>query len=270
MNMNKLSFTITGHNEEQHLKQLLPTLCEFGDEVIYVDLESKDNSYDLAKDIGCKTYKQANNPNWNINKSYAFAQATGDWIFYIDPDERLPNDLLAEIRNIVDSDYEEKAYTLARRNYFFGHWLKNGGQYPDYQLRLFKRGEGKFENKHVHEKLHINGKIGRLKYDMIHHTYIDITEYLGRFDFYTSFEADFLFKNNIKPSLYRGFLFLLIKPLNRFIRRYFFKLGFKDGIPGFFAAAFDSLNFATRYLKLWELQYGKNILKSDDRKDEIK
>ncbi len=65
--MEKLSFTITGHNEEGHLRQLLPTLCEFGDEVVYVDLESADDSYDFAKEMGCKTFRQKNNPNWNMN-----------------------------------------------------------------------------------------------------------------------------------------------------------------------------------------------------------
>lgn len=264
---NKLSFTITGHNEEEHLKQLLPTLCQSGDEVIYVDLESSDNSYNYAKELGCKAYKQPNNPNWNINKSYAFEQATGDWIFYIDPDERLPEALLKEIRKLLHSKNDNVAYTLSRKNYFFGHWLKHGGQYPDVQLRLFKRGFGKFENKHVHEKLKINGKTGKLENDMIHHTYLNMSEYLNRFDFYTSFEADFLYQQKVSTSIFRHLQYLLLKPFTRFIRRYFFKFGFLDGIPGFFAAAYDSWNFATRYLKLWELHHGKNVLKLNHNKN---
>ncbi|MCP4749915.1 MAG: glycosyltransferase family 2 protein [Proteobacteria bacterium] len=263
--MAKLSFTCIGYNEEQHIRQLLPKLLEYGDEVVYVDAESDDNSFDVAQTMGCRTFSRPNNPNLNVNKSFGIDQTSCEWIFYIDPDERLPEELLAEIRNVVDSNPVENGYKLARRNHFFGQWLKYGGQYPDIQTRLFRKGCARFDNLHVHEKLRIDGKIGKLKHDMHHHPYLDISQYLSKFDFYSTFEANFLSNNKVRLSFKNHYYYLVHKPFNRFFRRFVIKRGYKDGIPGFFAAAFDAAGWMTRYIKLWEIENGRNLLIDNDR-----
>ena len=84
-----LSITIIGHNEVDHLRELLP-LLKWATEIVYVDCESQDGSLEVARKLGCRVFSQPNNTNLNVNKSYAIEQATGDWIFYLDPDERLP------------------------------------------------------------------------------------------------------------------------------------------------------------------------------------
>ena len=111
-----------------------------------MDCESQDDSFSLAQSLGCRVFKQPNNINPNINKSYALEQARGDWVFYIDPDERLGKDLLSEIRESVESG-RVVAFQLPRKNYFFGQFLRYGGQYPDYQLRLFRKDRGYFPKK---------------------------------------------------------------------------------------------------------------------------
>ena len=248
----KLSITIIGHNEAEHLQELLPTL-EWADEVVYVDCESRDNSLEIARRWNCRCFCRPNLANLNINKAYAMEQARGEWIFYLDPDERIPPELAREIRRVILAPEPFHAFQLNRRNHYFGRWLRFGSQYPDVQLRLFRKGYASFPQQHVHEKPRVQGRIGRLQNDMLHFPYRNISQFLKKFDFYTSFEADYMYRQGIAVSWWNGFKYLFWIPILRFLRRYGLKMGFRDGLPGFFACVFDALNFVVRYLKLWEL-----------------
>jgi glycosyltransferase involved in cell wall biosynthesis len=254
-NKTSLAITIIGHNEIEHLRALLPNLG-WADELVYVDCESSDGSLEYAKTQHCRVYQRPNNPNLNINKSYAMEQSQADWIFYLDPDERIPEILSQDILRTISSPKDYAAFQLNRRNHYFGRWLRYGSQYPDIQLRLFKRGHGVFPRKHVHEKLQITGKTGHLKEDLLHYPYLSISQYLQKFNFYTSFEAIYLADSGKSPSFILAFRYCFSKPLMRFIRRYFFKLGFRDSWPGLFAALFDALNYVVRYFKL--IEHSKN------------
>ena len=246
-----ISITIIGFNEENHLRELLPQL-KWADEIVYVDCESEDASKIVAKENGCRVYSQPNSLNLNINKSYAIDKAKCDWIFYLDPDERITPSLEKELKNI-HKDPVNSAFRLNRKNYCFGVWLKYGSQYPDEQIRFFRRKFAHFPNKHVHEKLIIRGNIGALSNDLLHYPYINISQFLKKFDFYTSIEAKYLLEDGVKINVTNTVKFLLFKPFTRFLRRYLLKRGFVDGFPGLFFAIFDALNFMVRYFKLWEL-----------------
>ncbi len=252
-----IAITIIGYNEADHLKELLPQL-KWADEVIYVDCSSTDDSLKIARANRCKTFVRPNLSNLNVNKAFAISQATADWIFYLDPDERIPPELQNEIVNTIQSPGEYVAFQLNRRNYYFGKWLRHGSQYPDTQLRLFRSGYAHFPQRHVHEKLLVNGPIGQLKNDMLHYPYLTVDQYLQKFNFYTTFEAEFLWESGVRPSLGKGFQLLFWKPVSRFVRRYLFKFGFLDGLPGLFAAQFDALNFVVRYMKLWDIARRKH------------
>jgi glycosyltransferase involved in cell wall biosynthesis len=251
----KLSITCIGHNEAYHLKELLPELLKWGDEVIYVDCESDDGSFELAESLGCRVFRRPNNMNLNVNKSYAMEQATGDWIFYVDPDERFERELIDEVKQTL-SVTTASAFKLSRKNHFFGQWLQHGGQFPDTQLRLFKKGQGHFPNEHVHESLKIDGTIGSLKNPMLHYPYLTISQFLKKMDFYSTFEAKHLYEQGVRPSFKNCFYYLWYKPKTRFLRRWIVKGGFRDGIPGFFAALFDAIGWMLRYFKLWEMTKG--------------
>ena len=245
-----ISITIIGHKEVAHLQELLPCL-EWADEVVYVDCESKDGSLEFAEKNGCRTFERPNNSNLNVNKSFAMEQAQGEWIFYLDPDERLPEPLVQEILLVVVNT-KHSAFQLNRRNHYFGKWLRFGCQYPDRQLRLFRRGKANFPKRHVHEKLVIEGSIGKLKEDMNHYPYQDIHQFLAKFDFYTDLQADYLYDSGVRPGFWSGLIFLCLKPWIRFSHRYLLKGGFRDGYPGLFCAIFDALNFIVRYFKILE------------------
>ena len=246
-----LSITIIGHNEIEHLRELLPQL-KWADEIVYVDCESHDGSLEVMREAGCRVYSRPNNTNLNVNKSYAMEQANGDWVFYVDPDERIPEILVSEIENVIQ-DTTNSAFKLNRRNHYFGNWLRHGSQYPDSQLRLFRKDSAHFPNRHVHEKLVVEGSIGKLNNDMLHFPYLNISQFLSKFDFYTRVEAGYLRDSGVRITAGNSLRFLVLKPFSRFFRRYFLKGGFRDGFPGLFCAIFDALNFVVRYFKLWEL-----------------
>ncbi len=246
-----VTISIIGINEGYHLKRLVEQL-EWADEVLYIDCESTDGSLEIAKAAGWNAMSRPNDPNININRGLAIELAKSDWVLYLDPDEELPEDLVAEIKSRISSG-EYNAYKLGRKNYFFGKWLRHGGQYPDVQLRLLKSGKAMFPKKHVHERIAVDGKIGKLGCDMIHYPYLDISQYLKKFDFYTTFEARFMLEAGLKPSGALLFKFCVWKPFSRFFRRLFFKGGILDGWRGLFACAFDAMNFFVRYLKMIEM-----------------
>ena len=246
-----LSITIIGHNEVEHLRELLPQL-KWADEIVYVDCESHDSSLEVAREAGCRVYSRPNNTNLNVNKSYAMEQANGDWVFYVDPDERIPEFLVSEIEIVIQAT-TNSAFELNRRNHYFGNWLRHGSQYPDTQLRLFRKDSAHFPNRHVHEKLVVEGSIGKLNNDMLHFPYLNISQFLSKFDFYTRVEAGYLRDSGVRITAGNSLRFLVLKPFSRFFRRYFLKGGFRDGLPGLFCAIFDALNFVVRYFKLWEL-----------------
>lgn len=248
----KISITIIGHKEAAHLEGLLPQLG-WADEIIYVDCESGDGSPAIAKKHGCRVFSRPNNPNLNVNKSFAMEQATGEWVFYLDPDERIPDSLRDEVLATIRSETDAVAFELGRRNYYFGKWLRHGSRYPDTQLRLFRRGCAQFPLEHVHERLQVDGDIKKLRNDMYHYPFESVSQFLSKFDFYTSFEAGYLHRQGVRPGCANAIRYLFMLPLARFFRRYVFKGGFLDGVPGLFACFFDGVKFIVTYVKLGEI-----------------
>jgi glycosyltransferase involved in cell wall biosynthesis len=249
-----ISISIIGYNEAQNLPKCFESIS-WADEIIFVDCESDDNSLEIAKNYTEKVYSRPNLKNLNINKSFGIEQTTSLWVFYLDPDEIIPDEtsnwIMEELKNPAFD-----AYLFPRKNHILGGWLKHGSQYPDYQLRLFKKDKAHFPCEHVHEKLHVDGTIGKCNYPMLHFPYPDLDVFLKKFNFYTSFEASFLIDN--PPSKLSGIDYIFIKPFFRFFKRYFIKGGFLDGFPGFVATFFDMINYPVRYFKYIELKRLKN------------
>jgi len=213
-----LSVSIIGHNEGYCLDRCLSSIKN-ADEIIYVDCESSDDSVEVAKKYTTKIYRRENNPNFNVNKSFGFSKATNEWLLYIDPDEVVSAGLWEEIKKVINLNSKFDGYYIPRRNHYFGKWLKRGAQYPDYQLRLFKRKKGKFNCLHVHEKIKLNGKAGRLKNPILHYPYETISQYIKKFDYYTSFQANFLYNNFVNINFFNISKWIVRKPITRFIKR---------------------------------------------------
>lgn len=245
-----ISACITTHNEELNIERTLKSL-DWVDEIILVDCESTDSTIEIAQKFKCKIFSQPNDSNLNVNKNYGFTNTSSDWILCLDADEVIPKTLEQEIRLLLDSLVEENGFFIRRKNNYFGRFLMHGGNYPDKQLRLFRKNFGKFPAKHVHERLEVKGKVGILREPFEHYPYRDIKQYIEKLNFYTTFECGFRLQQGIKFSIPR-FLMILLSAFFRFLRRYIFKLGFLDGFQGFAAAFFDFVSQILIQIKLWE------------------
>jgi len=254
MSSETITISIIGYNEAKNLPGCLAAL-DWADEIIFVDCESEDNSLEIARRFTSRVFSRPNARNLNINKQFGIDQSTSTWIFYLDPDERIPPETVTWIKETIQNP-RHNAYYFPRKNYMLGRWLRFGGQYPDHQLRLFRRGKAQFPCKHVHERLEVNGSTGKCPYDLLHHPYPTLIQVIDKFNFYTTFEAIYLAES--QPSSLAGINYLLIKPISRFMKRYFLYGGFIDGYSGFVAAFFDMLNFPVRYLKYIELSRKNN------------
>lgn len=222
----------------------------FAYEVVVADAESADDTAAVARAAGAKVLRVVNNFNLNVNKSAAIAACTGEWVLYLDPDERVPEDLGQAIQEAVASGAPFDAYEFPRRNNYFGKYLRFGGAYPDYQRRLFRRGKAHFPCVSVHEKIAVNGPVGRLGPALIHVSYPNVNSYLKKLPLYVAAGADNLARRGVKPSLAADLYYLLLRPAARFILRFFIKLGFLDGWPGFWACLLDAVQSALSYYEL--------------------
>lgn len=249
--MATIAFSIIGHNNAHELARCLDSV-RWADQIVYVDCESGDGSLEIARRYTERVHERPNDTNLNVNKSFGFEQATTGWIFYLDPDEVIPPALAEEIRATIARDPPENAFALPRRNHYFGRWLRHGGQYPDTQVRLFRRGKARFPCRHVHERLEVEGTTGRLREAMAHYPCETVQEAIQKVDFYSSFNADLLARQGARPTVGVACAYLLGKPLSRFVRRGLFKGGFLDGWPGMIVIAIASIDFVFRFFKLWE------------------
>ncbi len=247
-----IAISIIGHNNGSQLDAALQSAA-WADQLVYVDCGSSDDSVRIARRHTDQVYRRPNTSNPNVNKSFGIAQTTTEWVFYLDPDEVIPVELAEEIRTLVAAGPMENAFTLPRKNHYFGRWLKRGGKYPDRQLRLFRRGKARFACRHVHERLEVDGAVGRLREAMLHFPCDSPQTAIQKMDFYSSFNAEDMARRGVRPTALLAVQYLGVKPLNRFLRRYVTKGGFLDGWPGFIAVAIDSIDFWYRFFKLWYL-----------------
>lgn len=268
----KLSLCIAVRNEEKFIHYPLDTAYDFVDEIIIVDGESDDKTVERAKSYGRKVKIIAvkNEKMFHKNKQKAIEAARGDWILQLDADEALSPELKEEIKGIVEggaarivkrqtsddtsseNPTDTVAYWIPRKNFFLGRFLTKGGVYPDYTIRLYKRGVAHFPCKTVHENVEVEGVVGYLKNDLLHYADPDFERYLTRWNRYTSLDADELIKKGERPSFFNYFF---VKPTGWFFRSYLRYRGFMDGFPGLIFSFFSSIRFLAIYIKWWQRKH---------------
>lgn len=255
MIINKLSVIVITKNEEKNIHDCLNTVT-WANEIIVVDAQSTDRTVMIAKSFTPKVYVT----EWKgfaEAKRYAIDKTSNSWILWIDADERVTPKLAEEIQKILKEDKREYfGYEVARRAYFLGKWIKHCGWYPGYVVRLFNKNKAKVIGDKIHERVEIDGSIGRLQNDLLHYTDDSLEHYFSKFNYYTTLAAEDLVAGNKKFSLFT----LLIRPPFLFLKMYFFKLGFLDGIHGLILSALSSAYVFTKYAKLWE--YSNILLKN--------
>lgn len=243
----KVSVCLATFNEEKNIRDCLKSVKDWADEMVVVDGKSQDKTREIARAMGARVFKIENQPIFHINKQKAIEKARGDWVLQLDADEQVTEELRKEIQSATRHPPSAiSGYYIPRKNYFLGRWLKKGGQYPDFVIRLFKNGKGYLPCRSVHEQMVITGEVGYLKEPLIHLSDPNLKKYFQKFFHYTSLDAGVIKKERgiLKPLKY-----LLIKPIFWFLTTYIRHKGFLDSWQGFLFSFFSSLHHPVAYIQ---------------------
>jgi glycosyltransferase involved in cell wall biosynthesis len=242
--MADLSVAVITHNEAANIRGCLESVAWAG-EIVVVDQFSEDGTPEVAASCGARVFQET----WRgfaEQKNIALDRTTRPWVLSVDADERVTDALRREIEAVLERDGPEDGYFIARRNYFCGQWIRYGGWYPDYSLRLFRREKGRFEERAVHEKVVVQGKVGYLKHPLEHFTYASVSDYLQRMERYSGLAAREMARGGRQPRRHH----LILRPLFTFLKMYGLKLGFLDGRAGFFLAISYAYYTFLKYYRL--------------------
>ncbi|MEO8132874.1 MAG: glycosyltransferase family 2 protein [Betaproteobacteria bacterium] len=222
--------------------------ARFADEILIVDSGSVDDTVQIAASFGARVVDQS----WlgyGPQKQFAVARAVHDWVLCLDADERVTPVLRASIEAaLIDPAFV--AYRMARCNRFLGRWLRHGEGYPDWSVRLFDRRHARWSDDAVHERVLIDGPAGTVTGDLRHESAESLDEYLAKQNRYTTLQAGSLHAQGRRASV----LQMLLSPAMRFVKFYFIRLGFLDGVAGLIHIAIGAGNSFVKYAKLLALE----------------
>jgi glycosyltransferase involved in cell wall biosynthesis len=251
-----LSVAIVTLNEESNLARTLASVS-FAEEIIVVDSHSTDRTREIADSFGAKVFTR-DWPGFAAQKNFAIQQCTGDWILSLDADEELSPELRTQMQVLLPTNPPVDAYFLNRRNMFLGRWIKHGGFYPDPKLRLFRRDAAnfrlapRFEERPVHETMAFDGESSSLDFDLIHHAYPTLEDYLEHMDRYSTLGAQLLVKQKrTSQNLLQFYWNVLLVPFLTFLWNFIFRLGFLDGREGLLLHLYHSAYVSWKYAKAW-------------------
>lgn len=246
----KLSVVINTLNEGTLLPRVISSVKNLTDEIVIVDMESDDNTQEVARKLGAKVFAHKRLEYVEPARNFAVSKTTGDWILVLDVDEEISSTLANKIKQVIkdgNSDY----CRIPRKNMIFGHWMKFSRWWPDYNIRLFKKGAVSWnEIIHAVPMTQGRGMDFDIKEDLaiIHHHYDSIEKYLEHMNRYTSVQAELKIKGGYKFS-WRD---MLVRPMNEFLSRYFGGEGYKDGIYGLALSLLQSFSELILYVKIWQ------------------
>jgi len=248
----KLSVVILARNEEEMIGDCLESV-KWADEIVLIDSGSTDKTPKIAQEYGAKivevAFKGLEFSRWrNLGKE----KAAGDWILYIDADERVTPLLRAEIKKRIKRKSQPfTAYEIPRRNFFLGREMYYGGVWPDYVKRLFLKEKLKRWKGKLHEYPVFEGKMGKLKNPLIHITHRDLASMLSKTIAWTEIEAELLYRAKHPPVVWWRFFRMMA---TKFFERTVKLSGWRDGTEGWINAIFETFNTFIIYARLWERQ----------------
>lgn len=251
-----ISVVLATFNESKNLPGCLDSVRDLADEIVIVDGTSTDNTVEIAKKYGAIVKTTTNKPNFHINKQMAIDMAKMDWVLQLDADERVTKELKTEIKDAI-KDKKTNGYWIPRKNWFLGRYLMKGGQYPDYTLRLYRKGKGRLPMKDVHEQAVVEGSVGYLKNPLDHLADPEFNRYYMRWHRYTNLMAKDIAGKKIGLNPVFALKNLLILPSWWFFLTYFRHKGFMDSWQGFVFSFFSSLRFPISYIKYLTNRYQK-------------
>ena len=251
MGKNSVSVVIITKNEELRIKECIESVLGWADEIIVVDDESSDETISIAKDLGAKIFKRKMDIEGR-HRNWAYAQAQNDWVFSVDADERPTQELKKEIKEVIENtDYA--CFDMPFRTYIGNHWIRWGGWYPGPKVKLFRKDKFKYEEVEVHPRIITDGNCGHLSSDVIHYGYKDWQDFMTKTNKQTTLEALKWYKLSLVDPKKAGYkmntVHALWRTIDRFVRSFFVKRGYRDGFVGFMVAYFSSLYQMASYAK---------------------
>lgn len=244
-----ISCAIVVFNEERNIRECLDSV-RWMDEIVAVDAYSMDATLDMCREFTDRVFQRPWR-GFGDQKNFAIDQTTSDWVFILDADERVGPSLRAEIEAILATRDPDGpvAYSLARKNYYYGKWIRRAGCYPDYQLRLFRRGVGRLDDAEPHNKFVFQGKAAYLANALDHYTERAIADHFRKFNNFTTLAA----QERAKTKRSVHWIDLAFRPLFTFWKYYVARQGFREGMHGLIICGFASMYTFVKYAKLWEL-----------------
>jgi glycosyltransferase involved in cell wall biosynthesis len=243
--LHSLSVILITRNEAANIRDCLQSVA-WADEIIVVDSASTDDTCSLAKEMGALVHVHADWPGFGPQKNRALGYASKDWIFSIDADERVTPELRAEIEQAMLSG-KAVGYFCPRLSQFCGQFVHHSGWYPDYVLRLFRQGTGRFSESLVHESVLLKGRTEKMKNPLLHYSYLTRDDVERKVEQYSTAAAQQMFQSGKQSSLAGA----LLRGGWAFVRTYLLRLGVLDGNAGLNIAR---MNARTTYLKYRKLE----------------
>lgn len=240
----KISAVIITRNESRNIRLTLSRLS-WCDEIVIVDSNSSDDTVEICREFGCRVFLKAFE-GYGKQKRYAVAQAKNDWVLCLDADEVLSEALIREILEEFHKGPSCDGYEFPLNLVFLGREFRSGKESGRYFLRLFNKKSGGFNEALVHEKIELNGKIGRLNQKMLHFSYSSIQQWYEKCNRYTTLAAE----EAVRKDKRRSVAAILLALPYYFIRYYFIDRNFLNGIEGFYWSVFSSQYHFTKYVKI--------------------
>lgn len=250
-----VSVCLLAKDEEAELPRCLDAV-DWADEIIVVvDDRSSDGTERIARERASLVERRAYAGDVE-QKRYCVSLAKHDWVLILDPDEVVPLelqksicDVLAGAKSDVWSGAESPvAYRMNRVTYHLGRWIRHGDFFPDWKLRLFRRSCSHFVGRDPHGRVEVDGKVGELAGELEHYSYRDLADQISRIEFFSG-QATAALLDEEHPFRLRD---LVLRPPARFLRSYFLKQGYRDGLPGFVIAVASAFYVFLKYARLWE------------------
>ncbi|MBI4468722.1 MAG: glycosyltransferase family 2 protein [Acidobacteria bacterium] len=245
----KITVAMITRNEEDRIVDALASV-PWADEIVIVDAQSTDRTVEVARRFTDRIFVRSW-PGYAAQKNFADDQASHEWVFSLDADERVSSELSESILDRKSKEPDCDGYRVARRAWYLGRWIRHSGWYPDYQLRLYRRSNARWRGDYVHESVWLQGRLGQLDGDLLHFTRRNLAEHHTVLGKYTSLAADSDLALGRRVTL----LQLLFRPPLTFLKSYLLRLGFLDGTAGFMIAGFAAYYVFLRLAKSWEKEH---------------
>lgn len=266
--MGKISVVINTLNNEDEISGAISSVKNLADEIVVCDMESSDETCEIAKKLGAKVYTHKKEKYVELVRNFMVSKATGDWILILDPDEGISPKLSSKLKEIVKNPQADY-FRIARKNIIFGKWIRHTNWWPDYNIRFFKKGFVSW-NEVIHSVPMTQGKgidlPNKEEYAIVHNNYRDLSSYFEKMLRYTDAQRDNLLNG--------GYVFswkdLIKKPVNEFLSRFFEGEGYKDGVHGLALSLLQAFSELILYLKVWEKQgFSEKNLGKKELKEEL-